>query len=120
MKKIFLLFVALLFVVACNLPFFPFGSSPTETPNVIVVTATPQSPEVPAASPQPEETAATPGSGQTLPQLSLVSSCSLNTMRRTSGVPFGIASSLARTSRNSSMAASVSRTDPSNRPNKLS
>jgi len=71
MKKIFLLFVALLFVVACNLPFFPFGSSPTETPNVIVVTATPQSPEVPAASPQPEETAATPDGGQTLPQFSL-------------------------------------------------
>jgi len=72
MKKIFLLFVALLFVVACNLPFFPFGSSPTETPNYIVVTATSVwLGEATASSPMPEWTAATPGGGQTLPKMIL-------------------------------------------------
>jgi len=72
MKKIFLLFVALIFVVACNLPFFPFGSSPTETPNDIVVTATSVwHGEATPSSPMPEGTAVTPAGGQSLPKMIL-------------------------------------------------
>jgi hypothetical protein len=55
MKKLLPLLIVLLLLVSCNLPFSPSGAQPTstldanlypsDTPQVIVVTATPPAPE---------------------------------------------------------------------------
>ncbi|MEL7590926.1 MAG: hypothetical protein AAGU17_06485 [Anaerolineaceae bacterium] len=70
MKKYFLLLVTLIFLVSCNLPLTPGGAQPTNTPEVIifpsptpqviVVTATPQ-PSEPTAEPTVEGTPVTLG-----------------------------------------------------------
>jgi hypothetical protein len=58
MKKLLLLLVVLVFLVACNLPFTPGSAQPTNTPYIIVVTQAPSEP--PSATPQPPEPSATP------------------------------------------------------------
>lgn len=57
MKKILLLLVTLVFLVACNLPFSTGGAEPTNTPYIIVVTETPA---VPFPTPEPPEPAVEP------------------------------------------------------------
>jgi hypothetical protein len=65
MKKLLPLLIVLLLLVSCNLPFSPSGAQPTstldanlypsDTPQVIVVTATPPAPE-PTEAPAPTDT----------------------------------------------------------------
>ena len=54
MKKILPLLILLVFIVSCSLPLGPADSAATSTPNVVVVTATPQ-PGQPTAPAQPTE-----------------------------------------------------------------
>lgn len=60
MKKLLLLLVTLVFLVACNLPFPSGGAEPTNTPYVIVVTAENAEPIVVTATPLPPEPTAEP------------------------------------------------------------